>query len=117
MIGSGHPYKERPPPALSTFLDATVGVDPVVDQQHQPTEGGRVEREGRLQPPQLFSAAPVPPVFAEVEDIGSDQPQVVHRLKLGPCSKGSVVLSQSMENLISPPQSKCSSKCVNKLEM
>lgn len=105
----GHPYKERQtgvPPL--TFLDATVGVDPVVDQQHQPAERGRVEREGRLQPPQLFSAAPVPPVLAEVEDIGPDQPQVVHRLKLGPCSKGDVLLSQWLENFISLPQSKYS---------
>lgn len=68
----------RPP----TFLDAAVGIDPVVDQQHQPAERRRVEREGRLQPPQLFSTAAVPPVFAEVQDVGTDQPQVVHRLKL-----------------------------------
>lgn len=63
-----------------TSLDATVGGDPVVHQQHQTTEGGGVERQRRLQPTQLFSAAAVSPMLAEVEHIRPDQTQVVHRL-------------------------------------
>lgn len=66
-----------------TSLDAAVGVDPVVHQQHQSAERGRVEGEGGLQAPQLGSAAAVSSVLTQVQDVGPDQPQVVHRLQLG----------------------------------
>lgn len=69
-------------PGPLTSLDAAVGVDPVVHQQHQAAQRGRVERQGRLQPPQLGPAAAVPPVLAEVQHVRSDQPQVVHGLQL-----------------------------------
>ena len=70
-----------------TSLDAAVGVHPVVDQQHQTTERRGVQGQGRLQPPQFGSTAAVVPVFAEVQHVRPDQPQVVHCLQLCSCLK------------------------------
>lgn len=69
-------------------LYAAVGVHSVIDEQDEAAEGGRVQRERRLEPAQLDAAsAAVAPVLAEVQDVGSDQPQVVHRLKLSPWTR------------------------------
>lgn len=58
--------------SLQTSLDAAVGVDSVVHQQHQATKWGGVERKGRLQTPQLCSAATVAPVLTEVQHVCPD---------------------------------------------
>lgn len=65
-----------------TSLDATVRIDPVVNQQHQTAERRGVERKGCLEPPQLCTTAAMSPVFAEIQYVSPDKPQVVHGLQL-----------------------------------
>lgn len=72
---------ERKPASLY----AAVGVDSVIDEQDEAAERGRVQRERGLKPTQLDAAsAAMASVLAEIQDVGSHQPQVVHRLQLSP---------------------------------